>query len=160
MILVAGATGVLGSEVCRRLRGGNHAVRGLVRPASPKGPALREIGVDVSSGDLRSRADVEVACRGVSTVISTATAMGSKDKSLTLRDIERDAQLRLVEVAKASGVEHFVYVSLSPNLQPSAPLVRYRSPMSPSMSFGASTILGSRTATCPLAAPRRCRQTR
>ena len=126
MILVAGATGMLGSEVCRRLRARNHAVRGLVRPASPKGLALREIGVDVSSGDLRSRADVEVACRGVSTVISTATAMGSKDKSLTLRDIDRDAQLRLVEVAKASGVEHFIFVSLSPNLQPSAPLVRYK----------------------------------
>ena len=126
MILVAGATGMLGSEVCRRLRARNHAVRGLVRPASPKEPALREIGVEVSTGDLRSRADVEAACRGVSTVISTATAMGSKDKSLTLRDIDRDAQLRLVEVAKASGVEHFIYVSLSPNLKPSAPLVRYK----------------------------------
>ena len=126
MILVAGATGMLGSEVCHRLRALNHAVRGLVRPASPKGLALREMGVEVSSGDLRSRVDVEAACRGVSTVISTATAMGSKDKSLTLRDIDRDAQLRLVEVAKASGVEHFIYVSLSPNLQPSAPLVRYK----------------------------------
>ena len=126
MILIAGATGVLGSEVCRRLRATNHEVRGLIRPGSPKESALREIGVEVSAGDLRSRAAIEVACRGVRAVISTATAMGSKDKSLTLRAIDRDAQLQLVEVARTSGVEHFVYVSLSPNLQQSAPLVRYK----------------------------------
>ena len=126
MILVVGATGVLGSEVCRRLRARDHAVRGLVRPSSPRESALREMGVEVSSGDLRSRAAVEAACRGVTAVISTATAMGAKDKSLTLRAIDRDAQLTLVEVARMSGVEHFVYVSLSPNLQPRAPLVRYK----------------------------------
>ena len=52
--------------------------------------------------------------------------MGSKDKSLTLRAIDRDAQLQLVDVAKAGGVQHFVYTSASPNLDLSAPLVRYK----------------------------------
>lgn len=126
MILVVGATGVLGAEVCRRLRARNLAVRGLVRPGSVKESELRAIGVEVSSGDLRSRASTEAACRDVTAVITTATAMGSKDKTLTLRAIDRDAQLQLVEVAKASGVPQFVYISLSPILQPSAPLVRYK----------------------------------
>lgn len=126
MILVVGATGALGSEVCRRLRARHIAVRGLVRPGSPKEAALRAIGVEVSRGDLRSRASVEAACRGIGTVITTATAMGSKDKRLTLRAIDRDAQLQLVEVAKSSGVEQFVYLSLSPVLRESAPLVRYK----------------------------------
>ena len=87
---------------------------------------LRDLGVDVVIGDLRNRGDVELACRGVRAVISTATAMGSKDKSLTLRDIDRVAQLRLVEVAKRAGVEHFVYVSASPMLSPAAPLIGYK----------------------------------
>ncbi len=52
--------------------------------------------------------------------------MGSTDKSLSLRAVDREAQLQLVEVAKASGVEQFIYISLSPHLRPSAPLVRYK----------------------------------
>lgn len=126
MVLVVGATGALGSEVCRRLRARNISVRGLVRLGSPKESALREIGVESSVGDLRSRASVEAACRGVTTVISTATAMGSTDKSLSLRAVDREAQLQLVEVARSSGVEQFIYISLSPHLRPSAPLVRYK----------------------------------
>ena len=88
--------------------------------------ATRDLGVEISHGDLRSRDAVEVACRGVNMVISTATAMGSKDKSLSLRAIDREAQLQLVEVARTSGVEHFIYLSLSPLLRSSAPLVRYK----------------------------------
>lgn len=126
MILVVGATGLLGSEICRRLRARNLPVRGLVRAGSAGEAALRTMGVEISTGDLRRRADVKAACLGASAIISTATAMGSKDKSLTLRAIDRDAQLQLVEFATAAGVSQFVYVSVTPNLQPSAPLVRYK----------------------------------
>lgn len=126
MILVVGATGLLGSEVCRRLRADGRPVRGLVRPGSGKEAALRDIGVEISHGDLRERASVEAACRGVSSIVDTATAMGSRDKSLKLRDIDGAAQLQLVEVARKAGVAQFVFVSASPNLQSSAPLVAYK----------------------------------
>jgi len=126
MILVVGATGLLGSDICRRLRARNLPVRGLVRAGSAGEAGLRAIGVEISTGDLRVRADVEAACRGVSAVITTATAMGSRDRSLSIRAIDRDGQLQLVSVAKASGVQQYVYVSLTPNLQQSAPLVRYK----------------------------------
>lgn len=126
MILVVGATGLLGSEICRRLRARHLEVRGLVRPGSAGAGALRAMGVEIIPGDLRVRADVESACRDVSAVITTATAMGSKDKSLSIRAIDRDGQLQLVDVAKASGVKQYVYVSVTPNLRTSAPLVRYK----------------------------------
>ena len=126
MNLVIGATGLLGAEICTQLRKAGEPVRGLVRQGSPRAQLLRDLGVDLVIGDLRNRGDVELACRGVRAVISTATAMGSKDKSLTLRDIDLVAQLRLVEVAKRAGVEHFVFVSASPMLQPAAPLIRYK----------------------------------
>ena len=126
MILVVGATGLLGSEICRRLRARNLPVRGLVRAGSPGEAALRAMGVEICTGDLRRRADVAAACHGARAVISTATAMGSKDKSLTLRAIDRDAQLQLVEFATAAGVSQFVYVSITPNLKPTAPLLRYK----------------------------------
>ncbi len=126
MILVIGATGLLGAEICGQLRKAGESVRGLVRPGSSRAQLLRDMGVEVLIGDLRNLGDVERACRGVRAVISTATAMGSKDKSLKLRDIDLVGQRRLVEVAKQAGVEHFVYVSASPMLQRAAPLIRYK----------------------------------
>jgi nucleoside-diphosphate-sugar epimerase len=60
----------------------------------------------------------------VDAVISTATAMGAKDKTLTLRAVDGDGQQRLLAAAKTAGVRRFSYVSLSPNLSPRAPLVR------------------------------------
>jgi uncharacterized protein YbjT (DUF2867 family) len=43
-ILVVGASGLLGMEICRRLRADNHDVRALVRPGSPKRSALVGLG--------------------------------------------------------------------------------------------------------------------
>lgn len=126
MILVVGATGVLGFEVCRRLRARQLPVRALVRAGSPRERALVDLGVEIAHGDLRAPASLAAACRGADTVISTATAMGSSDRSLTLRAVDHDGQLALVAAATAAGVRHFVFTSVSPRLQPSAPLVRYK----------------------------------
>src|SRR4051812_1519895 len=126
MNLVVGATGVLGSEICRQLRAAGQPVRALVRRGSAREAALAALGVEIAYGDLRVPATLEAACRGVSCGFSTATAMGAKDKSLTLRDIDRNGQLAVVAAAKANGVGRFVFISLSPLLQPPAPLVRYK----------------------------------
>jgi uncharacterized protein YbjT (DUF2867 family) len=126
MILVVGATGMLGLEICRRLREEGRAVRGLVRPGSPREPLLRELGVEIHHGDLRAPPTVGPACDGVTTVVSTATAMGAKERGLTLRSVDRDGQLALVELARLRGVSAFVYLSASPNLRRSAPLIRYK----------------------------------
>jgi NADH dehydrogenase len=126
MILVVGATGLLGTEICRRLRARELPVRALVRTGSSRTTMLRELGAEIAHGDLRSRSSLEDACAGVDTVISTATAMGSKDTSLSLRTVDLLGQLALVEVVRAKGVRRVVYLSASPNLRPSAPLVRYK----------------------------------
>ena len=57
MILVAGATGLVGSEVCRRLSRRSRKVRALVRETSDaaKKKALQESGVTLVVGDLRDR---------------------------------------------------------------------------------------------------------
>jgi uncharacterized protein YbjT (DUF2867 family) len=126
MILVVGATGMLGLEICRRLREQGRAVRGLVRAGSPREPLLRELGVEIHHGDLRTPPTVAPACDGITTVVSTATAMGAKEKGITLRAVDRDGQLALVELARLRGVKAFVFLSASPNLRRSAPLIRYK----------------------------------
>src|SRR5439155_969492 len=89
-------------------------------------PVIAALGAVAVLGEEGSSRRVVAACRDVDAVISTATAMGSKDRSLSLNDIDRKGQLRLVDVARQSGVHTFVYLSLSPNLRPRAPLVRYK----------------------------------
>jgi uncharacterized protein YbjT (DUF2867 family) len=126
MNLVVGATGMLGSAICRQLREHNLPVRALVRRGSPREAELAALGVEIAHGDLRVASTLDAACRGVSCVFSTATAMGSKDKSLTLRLVDRDGQLAVVAAAKAQGVGRFVFISASPFLRPSAPLIRYK----------------------------------
>ncbi len=126
MILVVGATGQLGSEICRQLRAQGRVVRGLVRSGSAKEGMLRELGVEIAHGDLRAPDTIGPACDGISTIVSTATAMGSKDRRLTLRDVDREGQLALVELARLRGVNRFVYLSASPSLRRSAPLIGYK----------------------------------
>lgn len=126
MILVVGATGVLGLEVCRRLRNRNQPVRAMVRGGSTREEELSRLGAEVVYGDLRSRQAIEAACRGATAVISTATAMASKERANNLRAVDRDGQLSVVDAARGSGVRHFVYLSISPNYRELAPLMRYK----------------------------------
>lgn len=126
MILVVGATGVLGSEICRLLCESGEEVRALVRHGSPREARLRHLGVSVVNGDMASRVALEEACAGARVVISTATAMGSTEKGNSLRVVDRDGQLLLVNTARSAGVEHFIHISISPNLGGNSPLVRYK----------------------------------
>lgn len=125
-VLVVGATGVLGFEICKRLRARDIAVRALVRPSSRRTAEIRQLGVEVVEGDLRSAATVSAACTGAYAVISTATAMSSKGRGASLRAVDRDGQLSLVQNARRAGVSQFIYVSVSPNLTERGPLVRYK----------------------------------
>jgi NADH dehydrogenase len=115
MNLVAGATGVLGSEICSQLAKRGTSVRGLTRPTSSatKIAYLRELGVEIADGDLKQPVSLVDACRGVDAVISTVTTTVSRQAGDTIRSVDLDGQRALIDAARASGVRHFVYVSVS-----------------------------------------------
>ena len=54
------------------------------------------------------------ACRDVSVVVSSATAMMSQQPGDTLQAVDEDGQLSLIAAAERAGVEHFVFVSFPP----------------------------------------------
>jgi len=118
MILVAGATGYLGSEICRLLRDRGAQVRALVRPTSSpeKVDRLRSLGVGLVTGDLKDPRSLDRACKGVDTVISTASTTISRQPDDSIRRVDRDGQLALVDAAVANGVQRYVFVSFSGNL--------------------------------------------
>lgn len=124
MILVVGATGELGMAICRRLRDRGLNVRGLVRSTSDplKVNHLKGMGVEIIQGNLRDRQSLDTACRRVDTVITTATITLSRQPDDTIQNVDQAGQLRLVDAAQAAGVNRFIYVSYSKNLDTDSPL--------------------------------------
>jgi uncharacterized protein YbjT (DUF2867 family) len=109
MILVVGATGLLGGAITRQLLDQGHDVRVLVRPGSDHA-ALAAAGAQPVHGDLKDPASLLSACDGVDTVITTANsaARGGPD---TVDSVEIEGNRSLVDAAKGSGVGHFIFVS-------------------------------------------------
>jgi uncharacterized protein YbjT (DUF2867 family) len=110
MILVVGATGFLGSEICRLLLEDGAPVRAFVRPSSDPATVerLQSLGAETVQGDLRDPESVGRACMGATQAISTATAI-ARGESLQATDSE--GQLNLVDAAAEAGVGRVVFVS-------------------------------------------------
>ena len=124
MILVVGATGLLGSEISRRLSAAGQPVRGLVRATSSreKVEALTSAGVATAIADLKDPDSISRACQGVSAVIATASSTLSRQEGDTIETVDRLGYLNLVDAARRSAVERFVYVSIPPDAPVASPL--------------------------------------
>jgi uncharacterized protein YbjT (DUF2867 family) len=117
MILVVGATGMLGSEICRRLAAAGKPIKALVRATSDpaKVDKLRGYGAEIVEGDVRDAASLANACQGATAVISTVSSMpfcyqaGEND----IECVDRGGVESLIDAAAAAGVRQFVYTSFS-----------------------------------------------
>jgi uncharacterized protein YbjT (DUF2867 family) len=118
VILVVGATGTLGFEICRRLRVAKKPVRALVRSTSEpaRKDALTKVGAELVEGDLKDRASLERACHGATAVITTPTAIMSHNEADTFESVDLRGQIDLIDAARAAQVGHFVFVSVSGNI--------------------------------------------
>jgi uncharacterized protein YbjT (DUF2867 family) len=110
MILLVGATGSMGGMITRQLLEQGQDVRVLVRPQSNY-QSIVAAGAKPVFGDMKDRASLDEAVRGVDTVITTANSAqrGGEDNVQTV-DLQGNANL--IEAAKAAGVQHFVFVSV------------------------------------------------
>lgn len=113
MILVVGATALVGSAVCEELRRHGERVKALVRATSSKEKihALRTAGVEFCVGDLKDRQSIDEACRGVDAVISTASSTLSRQPGDSIASVDANGQLNLVNAAGDAGIGRFVFVS-------------------------------------------------
>jgi NADH dehydrogenase len=126
MILVVGATGLLGFEICRQLREAGEEVRAMVRtPSAGRVAALGALGAHLVKGDLKRPSSLRTACTGATVVVSTATATSRKGGGDTIESVDRDGQLTLVRAAADAGVRRFVYVSAAPS-RCNCPFLRYK----------------------------------
>jgi uncharacterized protein YbjT (DUF2867 family) len=124
MILIAGATGVLGFEIVRRLIDRGEHVRALVRTSSTPGKvaALRTLGAETVEGDLKDRASLDAACGGVNKVLSTVTSIATAKPGDSFAATDQAGNMNLIDAAVAAGAEQFVFVSFDTDAALDAPL--------------------------------------
>jgi len=125
MILVVGSTGKLGAEICRILARKGIPIRALIRSTSDplRVERLKNYGSDLVLGDLRNPASLVDACRGIHAVICTASALSSYQPFKNdFEAVDLEGVLNLIDVASQADVPHFVFISLSRNVDLESPL--------------------------------------
>ena len=108
MILLTGATGVVGSALLPMLLADGHEVRCLVRDPRRLGP--ERVRVQLSLADLGDPRGLRHAVRGVDTVILLAAAMRDQPPR-RVEEITALGTHRLLKAAEDAGVRRFIFFS-------------------------------------------------
>jgi NADH dehydrogenase len=108
VILLTGASGLLGEAVLRRLIARGMPVRCLVR--DPRRLGAQRVRVQLAIGDLADPASWRNALRGVDAVVHLAG--GARDQPrATVEELNGLAAWRLLRAAERVGARHFVWLS-------------------------------------------------
>jgi NADH dehydrogenase len=108
VLLLTGATGLVGRAVLRRLAASGTPVRCLVRDPRRLGPD--RVRVQIALGDLADPQSFRNALRGVETVVHLAATIRDQPRG-SIEELDGIATWRMVEAAGRSGVERFVFFS-------------------------------------------------
>lgn len=114
MILLTGATGLIGSALLRRLVTNSvpptpaQPIRCLVR--DPRRLGADRVRVQIALGDLSDPPSFRNALRGVKTVVHLAATIRDQAGG-SIEELNGIATWRLVQAAERAGVERFVFFS-------------------------------------------------
>lgn len=106
MLLLTGATGVIGGELLPMLLERDEDVRVLVR--NPRRLGENRVNVRISLGDLADPYSMRHALRGVDTVVHLAASIRDQPRG-TIEELNGLATLRLLRSAERVGVKRFVF---------------------------------------------------
>ena len=125
-VLVAGATGLLGTEICRQLRAKNIPVRAMVRNTTDpvKIEKLTKLGVRIVQGDLQDKESLSRVLQEVKTVISTISSIPSSylPGENDVQKVDLEGIKNLIDCGKNGRVQHFIYTSFSGQMDFDFPL--------------------------------------
>ncbi|MGI8803714.1 MAG: NAD(P)H-binding protein [Solirubrobacteraceae bacterium] len=108
MLLLTGATGLVGRAVLRRLTASGTPVRCLVR--DPHKLGRERVRVQIALGDLADPLSFRNALRGVDVVVHLAATIRDQPRG-SIEELNAIATWRMVEAAGRAGVERFVFFS-------------------------------------------------
>jgi uncharacterized protein YbjT (DUF2867 family) len=108
VILLTGATGVIGGELLPLLLARGDQVRALVR--DPRKLGEHRVEVQIALGDLGDPFSMRHAMRGVDTVVHLAATIRDQPGG-TIEELNGLATVRLLRMAERAGVERFSFFS-------------------------------------------------
>jgi len=108
MILVTGATGVVGTALVPELLQRGHTVRTLVRDPRRLGP--QRVNVQIALADLGDPHGLRHAMRGVTAVVHLGATIRDQPPR-RLEEVNGLGTVRLLRAAERAGVERFVFFS-------------------------------------------------
>jgi dihydroflavonol-4-reductase len=109
-VLVTGASGLIGGQVCRALQARGHEVSGLVRGV---GPVALPADVVVVRGDVTRADSLRTAVEGCDAVVHCAAVYSYDADSSALTRVAVDGTRAVVLAAAAAGVRRVVVTSSS-----------------------------------------------
>jgi nucleoside-diphosphate-sugar epimerase len=108
--IITGATGLLGSHIAERLVNRGERVRALVRPSSDA-TFLKNLGVDLVSGDLNDPQSIRQAVSGAAIVYHCAARVGDWGPWQQYQAETVTATHNLVEACQAEKIGRLLHVS-------------------------------------------------
>ncbi|MGA2520348.1 MAG: NAD-dependent epimerase/dehydratase family protein, partial [Acidimicrobiales bacterium] len=110
-VLVTGATGLAGANVCRLLVERGDTVRALARSSADVAP-LVALGVEVVAGDITDAADVRRAATGADSAVHCAALLGGASQHLPdFEAVNVGGTSHVLDAAEALGMRRVVAVS-------------------------------------------------
>lgn len=115
-ILITGATGFVGSALCRRLLDTDCAIRTLVRSREQIAALPDSLQADAVLGDLQDSESLRAACAGIDTLVHLAAiahVSASPDRDAANNRANCEGSEKLLQAALEQGVRRIVFISSS-----------------------------------------------
>lgn len=139
-LLVTGATGLAGANICRQLIERGDQVRALARASADTAP-LVALGVEVATGDVTEASDVRRAATGCDVAIHCAALLGGASQNLAdFEAVNTAGTKHVLDAAEAVGLGRVVAVSTGTFFDTAGGLDREDAPVSQAPSEDPYTI--------------------
>jgi dihydroflavonol-4-reductase len=139
-VLVTGATGLAGANICRLLTERGDQVRALARATADTGP-IAALGVEVVTGDVTDAAAVRRAATGCDAAIHCAALLGGASQNLAdFEAVNVGGTKNVLDAAEAAGLRRVVAVSTGTFFDTDGGLDREDAPVSKAPSADPYTV--------------------